>query len=79
MKANRGFENSLKILLSLLSTYKVDSFIAGCTEDHNDRQALKEWNIPHKTYDRIDPLQIRASQIADRVSAKADLDVGNHD
>jgi aspartate racemase len=73
IKGNRSLERTRAFLLSLLSIYKVDSFIAGCTEIHLIAKLLRGSDHGQKAYSCIDPLQVIAHRIVESVTSKAEM------
>jgi aspartate racemase len=63
IKNNPNLSELMPTLESLLAKYKVDSFIAACTEVH---LLAKHTNLNHRRYSCIDPLNILAKAIAEK-------------
>jgi aspartate racemase len=64
IKKNPDTRECLPILEALLTKYKTDSFIAGCTEIHLVAKQLVFSGPNEKRYSCIDPLMILAQEIA---------------
>ena len=64
IKKNPDTRERLPILESLLSKYKTDSFIVGCSEIHLVAKQLVHSQTSQKRYSCIDPLMVLAREIS---------------
>lgn len=65
IKKNQGVDEMIPLLESLLSKYRTDSFITGCTELHLVTKRLKT-RRGGRSYSYVDPLMTIARQLAER-------------
>lgn len=65
IKKNPDTRERLPILTALLSKYKTDSFIVGCSEIHLVAKQLIHSDRNRKTYSCIDPFMVLAREIAE--------------
>ena len=66
IKNNPNLSEMMPTLESLLAKYKVDAFIAACTEVHLLAKHLAASNGQYRRYSYIDPLSILAKAIAEK-------------
>ena len=66
IKGNRNISGMIPFLDNLLGRYKVDSFIAGCTEMHILAKLFSSYNNGRYNYGCVDPLAMLAKNLGCR-------------
>ena len=66
VKANEDTQELMPVIEALLAKYKVNSFVAGCTEMHVLAKHLHQANGGPGRYGCVDPLTIIAEELAEK-------------